>query len=154
MARDEDAEERAEILALYAKMRGTDLVERYRHSQGVPWEDADASGFTVLPVLPQFNGKRLDNSVIAYIQTLQPTSVRITHGELTCDARTGRVTVHTELRADGEYIRRIEQEVSIGFSCGYHVQQMFHHLHEGAAYPKPMPKVIGDLSALDLGDFS
>lgn len=143
-----EAEERQTLLCLEEKMRGTDLVDKYRGNNRVPWEEDPEHGYTVMPILPQFTGKKLDNSLIAYLHAFRPSSVRISDGGVHCDSRPWRVTVFTK-KVDGvEIIASISQEVCIGFSSGYNVETVFKHIHAKGKKPKPFPSVVGDLSAL------
>lgn len=143
-----EAEERQTLLCLEEKMRGTDLVEQYRSNHRKEWKPDDAVGYTTMPVLPQFKGKKLDNSLVAYLHTLRPSSVRISEGCVTTDSSPWRVTVLTK-KVDGvEIIESITQEVCIGFSSGYNVATVFKHIHAKGRKPEPFPRVIGDLSAL------
>lgn len=146
-------EERQCLDALCEKMRGTDLVEQYRTNHRREWQPDASTGYTSMPVLPQFIGKKLDNSLVAYLHTLRPSSVRISADCVTCDSSPWRVTVFTK-QVDGvEIIASISQEVCIGFSSGWNVSQMFQHIHEGKPMPGPFPRVVGDLSALSRADF-
>jgi hypothetical protein len=141
-------EERQTLLCLVEKMQGTDLVEKYRSHHRKTWEEDGSQGYTTMPVLPQFIGKKLDNSLVAYLHTLRPSSVRISEGTVTCDSSPWRVTVFTK-KVDGvEIITSISQEVCIGFGSGYAVGVAYKHIHEGGKQPEPFPRVIGDLSAL------
>lgn len=147
-------EERETIAELLQKMQGTDLVDKYRSHHYKPWEEDPCSGYTVLGVLPQFAGKRLDNSLVAYLHTLRPSCVRISYGEVTTDSKPWRVTVIIEKRDGVDYIRDISQEVCIGFGSGYHVENTYRHLHEGGPSPEVFPKVVGNLAGILKADFS
>lgn len=75
-----------------------------------------AVGHTVIRCLPDLEGKKWDELTLAYIQALKPTYLRVTQGDIKCDARPGRVTVY--VTADN-MITKIEQEVMVGLpeSC-------------------------------------
>lgn len=148
-----EAEDRQHLDELCEKMNGTDLVEQYRSNHRKEWKPDPSTGYTSMPVLPQFWGKKLDNSLVAYLHTLRPSSVRISDGCVTCDSSPWRVTVFTDKKDGVEIITNISQEVCIGFSSGWNVQQVFNHLHEGRPKPGPFPRVVGNLSALSRADF-
>jgi len=150
-----EAEEQRELDALCQKMQGVDLVEQYRSNHRKEWQPDDITGYTTMPVLQQFWGKKLDNSLLAYLHTLRPSSVRISGDYTTCDASPWQVTVFTDKLIDGtEIITQISQEVCIGFSSGWNVQQVFNHLHEGKPKPEIFPRVVGNVACLRNVDFS
>lgn len=148
-----ESEERQTLRHLEEKMRGTDLVEQYRSHHRKEWKPDDAVGYTTMPVLPQFIGKKLDNSLIAYLHTLRPSSVRISKDCVTCDSSPWRVTVLTKDVDGVEIIESISQEVCVGFSSGYNVETVFKHIHEQGRKPEPFPRVVGDLSAILKAEF-
>jgi hypothetical protein len=150
-----EARERRQIDELVTQLAGTDLIEEYRVYHHKRWKTQSGGGYTDIPVLPQFWGKKLTNLLLAYLPALRPSAVRISEGVVTCDACLWRVTIRTETIADrSAVIREITQEVPVGFHCGSVIDQIFRHQHEGASRPATSPTVIGNLDALSRLDFS
>jgi len=84
-------------------------------------------GYSCIGVLDFLNGQPLNELALDYIHALRPTGIRITEGEVKCDAMTWRVTVYVH-KSNGEFIiRRIEQEVEVGLrtaETGHHLACM------------------------------
>jgi hypothetical protein len=150
-----EAEQEEELIQLWHKMAGSDIIDKYRSHHYKAWEPDPAGGYTTLAVLPQFIGKRLDNSLFAYLHALRPSAVRISYGEVTCDSKPWRVTVIIEKRDGVDYIQDITQEVSIGCGSGYDVAMVFEHIHvDNRREIRPAPRVIGHVDAITKCDFS
>ena len=96
-------------------------------SVGVRYESPHSTSFAVIPVLPALYGLPWDEFAFQWVVALRPSLVRVTAGEITCDARLWRVTVYlTSLTSKYRIIDRIEQEVEIGcegFAHGHDMQQ-------------------------------
>jgi hypothetical protein len=92
----------------------SEKIDKYRGTWGIPYEEDPKSGhcYTDIEVLEFLKGRSCDDFALSYISALRPSSIRITEGECTCDARPGRVTVFIK----NNIIEKIEQEVTI-LSC-------------------------------------
>lgn len=99
-------------------------ADRYRGSCGTTVRDPCRSyGQTGIPVLGFLNGCEWDGLALSIVASIRPSSIRVTSGELTCNAHPGRVTVY--LNEDGRTIRKIDQEVTVFGGCGYAVENEF-----------------------------
>lgn len=87
----------------------------YIHNNGSQFEAFDSVGFTSIRVLEFLHGKLWDDIALGYVHALRPSTVRISHGAIKCDARTWRVTVYID---DNDRIEYIEQEVEVGLPHG------------------------------------
>lgn len=83
----------------------------YESTHGVEYEQPDRQGYLCISVLEFLRGQKWDEVALGYVNALRPSSIRVTKGECTCDARTWRVTVHVNFL---NRIERIEQEVVVG----------------------------------------
>jgi len=147
------------LQGLWDKLRRKDDCDRYRtshHQQYV--RPSGNSGYTSIPVLEFLWGLPLCNLTLAYVDSLEPYAIRITSGECTTDAVTGRVTILTEERDGEEYVRRIDKEVRVLYSCGSDIGQALRALKENKFRDLPAEReegmVIGDPSKLAQADFS
>jgi hypothetical protein len=57
----------------------------------------------------------MDNLVLYWCHAFNPSSIRIHHGCVTCDAQGQRISIYLN---EDDTIKRIEQEVSIGGGTG------------------------------------
>jgi hypothetical protein len=90
-------------------------LTRY-NGRGADYEHPAMTGFTTIPILEFLNGMPWDQRALNFIHATNPSTIRVSHGEVTCDFRLRRVTVF--LWDDGLLIKRIEQEVEVGLD-GY-----------------------------------
>lgn len=102
--------------------RADDAARPYLGGHGHPYEPPRSSvrGRTDIAVLTCLWGLPFNNLAMAYIHALQPTAIRASFGEVTCDGWPGRVTVM--LNAD-RTIERIEQEVEVAYGSGCELNQ-------------------------------
>jgi hypothetical protein len=75
----------------------------------------DQGGVTIQPLV-FLHGRKWDEIALGYIHALRPSHLRVVEGGVQCDSQMWRVTVFLE--NDGETIREIEQEVSVGLPEG------------------------------------
>lgn len=86
-------------------------LDKYRTHHAAKWDPPYPRGYTLIDVLPFLWGKKLDETTLNFIHALRPSSLRITRGEVTCDAMTWRVTVIVD---EDDIVEKIEQEVEVG----------------------------------------
>lgn len=72
------------------------------------------TGFLTLPVLQWAWGWPLDDLTWNLVDSLRPSSVRVSTGFIATDARPWRVTIYVR----GDRVERIEQEVVVGLRGG------------------------------------
>ena len=160
--------EQESLEPLIKKLQSLDDVYPYIEGNGKAYvAPGPYSGYTVIDVLPELTGLPLNNLVMAHVVALRPSAVRVSWGEVCCDARTWRVTIHvdpvikttrsvskstTPLRA---IVTKITQEVQVGYASGSDIALMLHHAKEGTAPPKEITRggAIGDMSRIAQADF-
>ncbi len=96
--------------------------DEYRGSLGRVYEPPSGRAYLSVPVLPFLVGKPWDQNALNIVHALRPSYVRVTGGEIKCDARKWRVTVYLD-RAT-RLLSSIWQEVEIGSQgeSGYDVR--------------------------------
>lgn len=94
--------------------------EKYVSNGGVEFKPHPAVGSLSLRVLQFLEGRLLDEVVMAYVQSLRPSSVRVCHagGMVNADARIWRVTIFTFKVGRKHYVNSIYQEVNVGLPNG------------------------------------
>lgn len=76
-------------------------------------------GYTVITVLECLKGQPLDDYAYGLIESLRPSAVRVSRGEIKTDAWTWRVTVMLKEEPPGtNIIDEVFQEVEIGLPDG------------------------------------
>jgi hypothetical protein len=128
-----------------AKLLASDDCEQYRHHQGKTFVGM-GGGSTVVEVLSFLKDRKLDNLILAYVQGLAPSLVRITTGKTTTDAIQRRVTIYVD---KDDFVKKIEQEFPVGYGCGHDVELVRKYGKEA----KPTGNVIGNFSAISKVDF-
>ncbi|MDG7000371.1 MAG: hypothetical protein JRN15_14820 [Nitrososphaerota archaeon] len=115
----------------------------------VPYEKPNSIGYLSLPVLEFLNGKLWDDIALSFVHSLHPTSIRVTHGTQTLDARVGRVTIIVD---KDDFIKRITQEVEVGLpDYVQHGQHLLTILNTGKTSLQAQWEAIdGDESSYDL----
>lgn len=83
----------------------------YENGNGAPYEPIDHRSFLSIRVLEFLNGRPWDDLALNLVHSLRPSSIRVTTGEVKCDARTWRVTVYV---SKDNIIQKIRQEVEVG----------------------------------------
>ena len=83
----------------------------YRSEHAVAYETPDRRGYTRIHVFPELIGRTGDQDVLNVLHALRPSSIRVTSGWTTDDARTWRVTVVVN---ESDVIKSISQEVEVG----------------------------------------
>lgn len=90
--------------------------KRFLGTCGVPYEARrNSCGYTSIEVLPFLKGKPWDRIALGFVHALRPSKIRVTQGEVTCDARMWRVTVTVD---DSNVIKEITQEVEVALPNG------------------------------------
>jgi hypothetical protein len=126
-----------DLVGLKKKVTATDDIDKYRTTCSVEYNKPYGSrGYTVIEVLQQLWGLPLNNLILAYVNALKPTSIRVTSGLQTTDASQGRVTVVYEERDGVEYVQHIIQEVEVLYGCGADVGAMLRAAKEGQELPE------------------
>jgi hypothetical protein len=96
-----------------------------------------SQGSMVLTVLPELTGRPWNNAAANYLLCLRPSAVRVTHGTVTLDSYSWRVTVYLN---EDNTIRLIEQEVNVGltgFRNGWDAGNYLAGNHEALGRPQP-----------------
>ncbi len=154
-----------DISGLARKLTAVDDCEPYVSTQGKPFQEPEAHGYTTIPVLEFLWGMSLCNAVMAYVGGLRPSKVRITTGECTTDACPQRVTIFVKPKnesvaklggaLDQYLVERIDQEINVGYSCGADVDMIRRAIQEGREPPAQCYNgPIGNAKALEQADFS
>jgi hypothetical protein len=110
------------------KLLSTDDADRYRGGNGKPYESPDVYGGTTIEVLEFLKGMPFNNLIMAYVHGLKPSNVRVSYGEICCDAMNGRVTIF--LTEDNK-IRRIDQEINTGYGMGFLIDNVKRSIQDG-----------------------
>jgi hypothetical protein len=76
----------------------------------LPSNEIPCRSYTSIPVLEFLKGYPYDDFAKAYIFGLSPSTVRVSTGDITCDAYTDRVTVFVD---DTNIIYNIVQEICV-----------------------------------------
>lgn len=106
-------------------------------------------GYTTVDVLPELIGLPLSDLVYAWLMSLRPSSIRITRGEVHCDARPWRVTVTVD---ENDVVTAISQEVCVWGGCGADLGAMLREAKTGVP-ARPHGGVIGHVAGLERVDF-
>jgi hypothetical protein len=70
-----------------------------------------SGGCNPISIAPQLIGRLWDDLALGILHAYNPTYIRVTEGDIKCDARLGRITVWV---TDQNIIESIDQEVEIG----------------------------------------
>lgn len=92
-----------------------DPLKKYRttHRADIDENDFSGGGWTVVQILPELIGSKVDIMTISLCKSLGATCVRITQGECTCDAIYNRATIFIN---NDDTVRKIEMEVCFAAS--------------------------------------
>lgn len=93
-------------------LAATDEADLYLGSWGRLVTKDKVGGYGSVGVLPELTGKPWNNAALNLVMGLQPSSIRVSTGMVTCDCSMQRVTVLLE--EDERTIRGISQEVNVG----------------------------------------
>jgi len=111
------------LKASYPPKKGPDFLnpDDFITHHMVPYPDmVRAIGWTSIEVLSFLKGRKWDEVALGYVHALRPSSIRVTEGLCTMDARSWRVTVYIY---PDKQIKKIEQEVEVslpeGVNCGW-----------------------------------
>ena len=105
-------------------MNNQNRLEKYRTAHRHYIDQTDfgcGSCWNVFQLLPELTGTKVSIGTIALVQAFGADSVRITTGEITCDACSGRATIYVDT---DDIIRKIEMEIYVecpnewGSMCG------------------------------------
>lgn len=165
-----------ELKPLWDKLAGDDDTLRYRQEKsGASFAKAkEGAGYLTLKVLEFLDGQPFNNLVMAYIQALRPSKVRIVaDGCVQLDCMTWRVTVFLKRyglfklgRSVSEstsltpkatwFVDYIEQEVEVGYACGADIEHFLRMQQAGKRPPEQQTTggCIGNLQGLERVDFS
>lgn len=106
------------------QLRDSHIADLYRTTHKKNFQPFDRRGYCSIQVLPNLTGQPWNNAALCLIHGLRPSSIRVTLGEMTCDAVCWRVTV--VLEKDNKTIKAISQEVEVGLTkdClhGHHLR--------------------------------
>lgn len=152
-----DGNEEEDMQRLREKYRSTDLVDHFRgqtsrqdHAKTAEILNRLPCGYTAIKVLPELIGLPVCNLVLGYLAALRPSCIRITGGEVHCDARQWRVTVTVD---EHDKITDISQEVSVGFGTGADMNGLLREFKGGPPAPTYTGCAIGHTAALLRADF-
>jgi len=109
----------------------TDKADTYLKEE--TFKKYNAVGYTRLEVLPFLNGKPWNNLALNYVQSLRPSSLRVSTGMIHCDSCRWRVTVMLE--KDERTIKNITQEVEVGLYGCRHGADLNHVMKNGTSAP-------------------
>lgn len=84
-------------------------MKNYISKSGKDFEPSDRYSFLSVEVLPELIGQEWNDVSLAYVSGINPTKIRVTEEEVTCDSQIGRVTVYVE----NNKIRKIYQEARV-----------------------------------------
>lgn len=137
------------VTELAARLAGKEDADVYREGNGVEFRHSGTEGVTTVEVLEFLKGLPFDNLVVAWLHSLRPSTVRVSHGQVCLDNRTWRVTVFLN---EDDTVRKIVQEVAVGYGCGANVGEITDARREGRE-PRPMAGAIGHTAGLARVDF-
>lgn len=147
-------DEADDLRELNAKLLSDDDIKQYEGSGGgrYVFPEHRPCGYTSIDVLQDLWGMPYNNLILAYILGLHPTKIHVGNW-INCDCCTDRV--HVSLSDDGKTVRKISQEVRVGYGTGYDIGVAKRCLKEG----KPLPEkgssgVIGHTAGLERVDFT
>lgn len=86
--------------------------EDFISDRGVHPKEEGGWGYTRARVLPELIGAPWCDTTLRYVLGMSPTSIRVSHGALTLDAETGRVTVIVD-RSPERIIQEITMEIPL-----------------------------------------
>lgn len=99
------------------------LGNPYSLGNAVPLIKRNEHSYTVVRVLPELTGLPVNDVTLMYMESLKPSSIRMSDGTIKCDARPGRMTVYRHVVNTETVIDSIELEVEIplveGFDNGH-----------------------------------
>ncbi len=96
-------------------MKNRKEAKDYLTPVGFEFEQFERIGYTSLPVLPFLIGHAWDDFALSLVQSLEPSYLRVTYGEVVTDSRSRRVTVVVDMHM---IIREISQELCVGLIPG------------------------------------
>ena len=88
----------------------TNESTKYYTTHKRDYDAPDRRAFMSVNALPDLVGAPWNDHALGIVHSLRPSSIRVTYGEETCDARLWRVTVHVDRN---DIITRITQEVAV-----------------------------------------
>lgn len=91
--------------------------EDYMTHHMVSYKAPNRVSYYSVDVLDFLNGSPWNEVALGYVHSLRPSSIRVTTGRATADARTWRVTVYVN---DDNIIQGITQEVEVGLPKNVH----------------------------------
>ena len=97
------------------------VAKDYYGLGGSTFEEFAGYGNRSMNVLPQLIGRKWDNCALAWVHTLRPSKIRVSTGELYCDAHMWRVTIIVD---ENDIIQSIMQECRFGFIDHEHWREL------------------------------
>lgn len=93
------------------------LSEKYLGKCGTAFDPDDflRQGSYSVQILPELKGKEWNDAALGFLYGFNPSSIRVTTGLMTMDARDRRITVTVD---DDGIIQEIEQEIDVGLPEG------------------------------------
>jgi len=99
---------------------------------GSRYEPPYITGHTDIKVLEFLNGLPFNNLTLAYIHGLHPSTIRVSHGCVCCDAMSNRVTIYL---TEDDKIDYISQEIVVGYATGHVLYNVYKALKENRSVP-------------------
>jgi len=121
--------------------------EKYHCTLGVKYDDeAQATGYTDIEVLPFLKGKKWDEIAVGYVHGVRPDTIRVTTGMCKANAHPWRVTVIVD---DENTILKITQEVEVALPSGVaHGEALGDALHYGIDSPQAKWHLLGGMTMM------
>jgi len=147
-----------DLSEMIAHCKATGDIDHYRNQHnGAHFErpksrQAHSSGYTVTKILPELKGTPYSNLILGYCWGFNPSAIRISHGEVCCDAMTGRITIFLD---KDDKVDFIEQEIPVLYGSGADLNEIRRDMQAGKETPakRTAGQCIGHTAALARCDF-
>jgi hypothetical protein len=106
---------RAQLLSEVRACVPPPKMKGYFRPEGDIPEAPKRVGFLTVNVLPELVGRQFDEAALGMIHSLRPSIIRVSRGEVLCDAFAWRVTVWV---TPDDQIIEVTQEVEVGLPRG------------------------------------
>lgn len=104
-------------------------INQYRDQQGAVYVPPAHRGHSIIDVLPQLWGLPLCDLTLAYVHACRPSLIRVVRDWETTDSRPWRITIYVD---NDDRVKKITQEVEVGYGCGSDVGRILQKLREDA----------------------
>lgn len=136
---------------LHAHLKADGDIRPYEEGNGKPYERprhffGKSTGFLSTKILPELSGVPFSNVVLAYCHGFHPSAIRVSRGEVCCDALGGRITIYL---TEDDKVDRIVQEISVLYGSGADVAMGVRSLKEGSTPPSSTGGSVMHTAALD-----